>query len=366
MTKALYARYEKERANATAARTAAVAGANSAHDKYSLELREHYRREKAAIRARHDLRGDPKKKALDRLETARKVAFAQRHKLAATARSAARAAYPLPTWQKFLEREATRGDEAALSVLRARIVSKGGLGADILTAADVSAARHVVYQNLSPEAQKNGDMVYAVKDGGRVTDRASEVRADKLSAGAAFLALSLAADRFGGQPLVIAGTEAFKAAVIEAATVRGMDVRFSDPVMEKARQAAVAQVEAKVARDDVEKARDEAPSPTAAQAYVNGRNVSRQKIADIPPHRLWTPADAGPTEYAGRRRFPDGSEAVLLKDERGIAVMPVTWRQAAKASRWTPGQLLVTDDRGRFKDPAREASKGKQGHGLGE
>lgn len=78
----------------------------------------------------------------------------------------------------------------------------------------------------------------------------------------------------------------------------------------------------------------------------------------MPVHRLWTPADAGPMEYAGRRRLADGSEAVLLRDEAGIAVMPVTWRQAAKASRWTPGALVVTDERGRFADPTRGAGKG--------
>ena len=186
-----------------------------------------------------------------------------------------------------------------------------------------------------------------------MTDRSAEVRADSATMGAAFLALSLASDRFAGQALVIDGTDAFKAALIEAATVPGLDVRFADPVMEQARQAAVARVHPELAKD---RAPDRGPSA----AYVEQRNGLRDRIADIPPHRLWASTDAGPTEYAGRRRFADGSEAVLLRDAGGIAVMPVTWRQAAKASRWTPGQLVVTDDRGRFVDPARGASKGPQ------
>lgn len=236
----LYTRFEQVRITALGARSAAVAGINQAHVAYSQELREYYRKEKAAVRARYDLRGAPRKKALGALEVARQKSHADRHKLAAAARAQARRANPLPTWQKFLEGEVVRGDEAALSVLRARVLSRGGLGADILTARDVAAARHVVYQHLSPQPQKNGDIVYNVRDGGQVTDRATEVRTDKTSAGAVFLALSLAADRFVGRSLVIDGSDAFKAEVVQAAAVRGLDVRFSNPEMELAREACVA------------------------------------------------------------------------------------------------------------------------------
>lgn len=240
MTANLYARYEYARATAETGRAAAVAGVNQAYASYSQELREHYRKEKAAIRAR--VRGLPRKEALERVEAARKDAYANRHRLAATARAQARAGNPLPTWRKFLEAEASRGDEAALAVLRARVVSKGVLGVGSLTAVDVSTTRHVVYQHLSPDVRNNGDVVYFVKDGGRVTDRSAEVRADRMSPGAAFLALSLAADRFGSRPLVVEGTEAFKSAVVEAAVIRAMDLKFSDPAMEDARRVAVARL----------------------------------------------------------------------------------------------------------------------------
>lgn len=353
MSKALYARYEKERAKALAGRTQALADIEQKYGAYAQQLRAHYQRQIGAVRQQRGVPKEVKAAQCQQVDLLRAKAAADRRERAKLDRQAARAAFPLPTWQKFLETEAARGDEAALAVLRSRTIAKNSVGADILTAGDIAAARHVVYQQLLPEARKNGDVVYQTKDGGRVTDRSGEVRADSATMGAAFLALSLASDRFAGQALVIDGTDAFKAAVIEAATVPGVDVRFADPVMEQARQAAVARVHPELAKDRVP---DRAPSV----AYVEQRNALRGRIHDIPPHRLWAPTDAGPTEYAGRRRFADGSEAVLLRDAGGIAVMPVTWRQAAKASRWTPGQLVVTDDRGRFVDPARVASQGPQ------
>lgn len=280
LIKNLYARFEQVRSSAQAVRTAAAAGVNQTNAAYSIQLREHYRKEKVALWSRFDLRGHPRRAALERLEVARKDAYASHHKSAANARAEARAAYPLPTWQTFLAGQAERGDEAALSVLRAGTASKGRLGCGVLAAADVSAARHLVYQHLSPQARSNGDMVYAVRDGGRVTDRAAEVRADRMSAGAAFLALSLASDRFGNQPLVIEGAEAFKAAVLEVSVTRGMDVRFSDPALERARQAAMelAAVDPKSARFSTLSARDAERMIGFNQQFQNNIGKS-QRIA---------------------------------------------------------------------------------------
>lgn len=237
------------------------------------------------------------------------------------------------------------GDEQAVAILRSRVISRSPEGANILTAQDRESARHVVYQQLQPVAAKNGDMIYQLSDGGRVTDRATEVRADRSTTAAAFLALSLAADRYGHQPLELDGSDAFKAAVISVAAIRGFDVTFADPDLERARLAAVAHARG-----------DEVPETarSGAIAYVQARNSLRARVSDVPEHRVWSPLDAGPAEYAGRRRFADGSEAVLLQYGDAIAVLPVTSRQAAKASTWAVGDLVITDDRGRFLNAGRE------------
>jgi hypothetical protein len=122
-----------------------------------------------------------------------------------------------------------------LAVLRARASPCSGLGVDALTAAERAEAGHVIYQQLVPRVGKNGDVIYELMDGGRVTDRASEVRADRLTPRSAFLAVSLATDRYGSQPLAVTGSDAFKAAVLEVVVERGVEVTFSDPAMERAR-----------------------------------------------------------------------------------------------------------------------------------
>ena len=344
LSASLYQRFQTERQRVDAARTQAVADLGQNHAAYAKGLSQHYRRQRAALRAERYLAPEIRKQRLDELAIGQIRDRAERRQLAIQQRAHIRQHNPLPSWQSFLEREAARGDEKAVAVLRSRTISRSPEGANILTAADRESARHVVYQQLEPVATKNGDMIYRLADGGKVTDRANEVRADRATTAAAFLALSLAADRYGGQPLVIDGADAFKAAVIEVAAIRGFDVTFADPAMERSRLAAVAHARG-----------DEVPEQAhkGVAAYVQARNAVRTRVEDVPEHRVWSPADAGPAEYAGRRRFPDGSEAVMLRFGDGVAVLPVTSRQAAKASTWAIGDLVITDDRGRFRDTGR-------------
>lgn len=197
------------------------------------------------IRIRHDLRGPLRREALSRVEASRKSAYAERDRLLAEDRAAVKAAHPLPTWQGFLEEQASHGDEAALSALRSRTIRRAGSFGDILTAQDLRAVQDVLYQPRMPTVMRNGDVVYQTPDGGRVTDRAAEVRTDTLSRDAAFLALALASDRFPGQPLVVEGSPAFRAAVLEMSLHPIFQVTFADPALEKARRSVAHEEERK-------------------------------------------------------------------------------------------------------------------------
>lgn len=232
----LHADYRAARTAAERGRAVAMAEVNTRHGDYAQRLREHYRKEKGGIRIRHDLRGPLRREALGRVEAARKSAYAERDRLLADDRAAVKAAHPLPTWQGFLEERASRGDEAALSALRSRTVRRSGAFGDIITAEDLRAVQDVLYQPRMPTIMRNGDVVYQTRDGGRVTDRAAEVRTDTLSREAAFLALALASDRFPGQPLVVEGSPAFRAAVLEMSLDPIFHVTFADPALEKARR----------------------------------------------------------------------------------------------------------------------------------
>ena len=94
----------------------------------------------------------------------------------------------------------------------------------------------MVFSRLKPRTMRNGAVLYRVQDGGVVVDEARQVRVEELSAHAAFLALSLAAERFAGQALIVEGSSEFKAQIAAMAAAHKLDARFADPALEAERQ----------------------------------------------------------------------------------------------------------------------------------
>ena len=259
----------------------------------------------------------------------------------------------LPTWQTWLQDQAARGNTVAAEVLRSTDHRQAELGAAVLSAENADEARHVVYQHLRPAVGRNGEITYRVADGGRVTDQARQVRVDEVSVAASFLALSLAADRFGDRPLVVAGTDTFKAQVASLAAMEGVNVTFADPAMEAERQRQVTE----------HQARQPAASPVGGSgqadpqlvAFIDRRNATRARVPDILPHRIWTSGDAGEASYQGRRRIGEGQEVLLFDCDGETLVKPVTGAQAARASTWQVGETVRVDERGRLhEDEARQ------------
>jgi hypothetical protein len=103
-------------------------------------------------------------------------------------------------------------------------------------------------------------------------------------------------------------------------------------------------------------AEPQAPA-SAAENYVAQRNALRERVPSIDSHRLWTPEDAGDAIYQGRRRFPDGSEAILLKKDGHMLVKSATTDQIAQTTHWNVGQTVVTDTQGRFASARRSRGR---------
>jgi hypothetical protein len=200
--------------------------------------------------------------------------------------------------------------------------------------------RHVVIPTLDAQVDKSGDVVYRLPDGGVVIDGPASVRVLQGSNRAMSLALMLAEERFANQRLVIDGTESFGAKAAHTAGEQGLDVAFADERLEQLRQ---------VARSGGGKVRGQAD----IDSYILARNKLHEQLTDIPEHRRWTAADAGTNVYRGRRRFQDGSEAVLRQRDQLMLVMPVSVAQAAKAGGWRVGSPVNVDSRGRFVSTSR-------------
>jgi hypothetical protein len=150
----------------------------------------------------------------------------------------------LPNWNEWLMQHAEAGDGDALAVLRSRSEREERMRGDLLTAERAERAKMTIMESLKPQARKDGTMAYRTADGGLVLDRASHVQAATATAGAALVALSLAAERFEGQVLDVRGTEQFRRDVAQLAAMHKIRVTFADPAMETIRRAAEAVQEA--------------------------------------------------------------------------------------------------------------------------
>ena len=209
---ALYEAFRKERDRALQERTAVLAALRVQHRTYTLELRawyrERFRQERASsltgVLRRDALRHLWEKQREDRVTGVRREA---------KERQDVRARHPLPTWQTWLEAEAARGNEAALAALRSRARRRALVTAQLLEAEGADEARHVIRRHLRPAIRHDGRVIYKLSDGGTVSDEARLVRVSQVTEGAAFLALSLASERFGSRPLVVQGMEEFRTQV---------------------------------------------------------------------------------------------------------------------------------------------------------
>ena len=239
----LYEAFKREREAAIQAREAATSRLRIQHRAYADDLAAWYRQRMRQEHAQ-GLKGVLRRDGFQHIAGERQKDRTARIAREREERRQVRAAHPVPTWQGYLEAEAANGNEAALAALRSRQRRTERLGDEILTAADAGQARHIVHQHLRPAIRRDGRVIYRVTDGGMVSDEAAQVRVPQLTTAAAFLALSLAADRFGARPLVVSGTDAFRSQLVSLAGIEGLSVTFADPALERQR----AQVRAELAR----------------------------------------------------------------------------------------------------------------------
>jgi hypothetical protein len=257
----LWAQYQKEKESAFRIKANALHALKVEHEHYSLELKDWYRTRRASVKANTKLTAKSKRGLYQELSLEMKAEFAQRKQMAADQRQSVREQNPSLSWDQWLVQKAEQGNMDALGVLRGREKTRKRLAQALLTADDIEAVKHVIYPHLKPMTRKNGDVVYRLKDGGVVEDSAQAVHVPEITEAAAFLALTLANERFAGKALIVEGTTQFKIQVAELSALKGVSVRFTDEVMEKTRKRFV------LARELAEKDQQNSPAsePTRAQ-----------------------------------------------------------------------------------------------------
>jgi hypothetical protein len=120
--------------------------------------------------------------------------------------------------------------------------------------------------------------------------------------------LGRAAERYEGG-ITAFGPPDFQLRIARLAGAHHLAVSFADPELEKARAAAQAAAPA--------------PLNKAALDYVAERNSKRDRLADIPFHRLWQPADAGERTFVGLRSIAQQNLLIASNGTEHL-VLPIT------------------------------------------
>ena len=230
----LYEAFQRERAASVRTRDAAIAGIAERHRAYGRELAGWYRQRLQQERTQ-GLKGTLRRESFQHIAAEREKDRKARIERERAERRQTRGAHPIPNWQGYLEAEAAKGNERALAALRSRQGRGRQRETEVLTAENADQARHIVHSHMKPAVRRDGRVIYRVTDGGIVSDEVAHVRVTQPTAAAAFLALSLAADRFGDRPLIVKGTDAFRSQVAAVAAIKDMAVSFSDPALERER-----------------------------------------------------------------------------------------------------------------------------------
>lgn len=230
----LYDAFKQQRDAALAAREAAIKALRERQLTYTHQLKTYYR-ERRRRENLTGLRGFLRRDAFRHIAEQQTQDRAERVRREAEERRQTRARHAIPNWQGYLESEAAQGNETAIAVLRSRMQRRTQMESQLLEAQDAGEARHIVYRHLRPMVRRDGRTIYCTADGGVVCDDDRTVRVNQVTAGASLLALTLARDRFGPRPLVVRGTDEFRAQIARLAGTEGLDVMFADGRLERQR-----------------------------------------------------------------------------------------------------------------------------------
>ena len=236
-TALLYAQYQCERQARLAERRTGLVRLRDENADFMANLRRWKAEQRAFLKASG--RGITRKVMATTITEQGKVAVARQRQTIAQRRAALRKATATQGWADWLAAQAERGSTDALAVLRSRVEREGKLRGDLLTAERAEQAKAVIFDSLKPVVRRDGVVTYRTADGGMVADRKRHVQAEKATAGAALVAVSLAAEKFAGQALVVEGTDEFKQDVARLAGLHRFNVTFKDAGIEAQRRAAL-------------------------------------------------------------------------------------------------------------------------------
>ena len=235
-SQSLYAEYQAIREGNYAARKRVLAESRTKHGEARNGIRKWYQERRASVRENMELDGITKRSAYHELSQEMKADLVQLKKREQEDGQMLLKHLPVGTWEEFLAKRAESGDREALKILRRRQSCRREIREALLTAENFEEALDFIRPHYKPMVLKNGKVIYRIQDGGVVLDEVQGISVREATEGATVMALSLAAERFGGRALIGAGTDEFKRQVARLSTLEGLSLRFADGVLERERE----------------------------------------------------------------------------------------------------------------------------------
>lgn len=231
----LWEEYKASQEPINEARRAALAARRAVEDRYRAELKDHYAEAFGSLKTQRITEGiDPKLRA-EALKRERGELWERFKHENAKARAAIYERHPATGWKEWLTERADAGDKQAATTLQ-RMDNKAETIARDIEGAPDQASGIALMASRKPSVGKNGAIYYRLDDGGMVIETARGINLSQPSQAAAVVALDLAREKFGGTALTVGERPEVRAALIEAASRPGVDVKFADPTLEEERQ----------------------------------------------------------------------------------------------------------------------------------
>ena len=233
---------------------------------------------------------------------------------------------------------AAQGDAAALGALR-RHQRRYRTAIDAAVKSDKTGAPAAeIAAEFRPEVRANGDVVYRLRDGGRVVDGSTGVHIEKQSHIAIALALSLQAERTAGRQVSVCDPELATPSIAVAARER-LDLIFDIPEHEVERRRLLTLFE----RQD---------GALAAAVLIKQRNA-RAAQDGSPLHRIWGDGDAGEASVQAIE-IENGTHLLLLREGDAVLVKPLTATEAQTLQGLEPRDKVQLSPQGEIlKGPQR-------------
>jgi hypothetical protein len=222
------------------------------------------------------------------------------------------------SWVDWLQQQASNGRSDALEALR---VARGRNQANTISASKTAATPPL---DAQVQVTKQGTVIQKVGEH-EIRDTGTGLNVEPNVGDDVLVELLGRAERYEGG-LTAFGPLDFQLRIARVAGANHVAVSFADPELEKARAAA--------------QAATPAPVNKAALEYVTERNSKRDRLPDIPLHRLWNPADAGELTFVGLRSVAQQNLLIASNGTENL-VLPITAEQGHHLAQHQRGITLT-------------------------